>query len=218
MADLLALPWYRERIGGHQEVMIGYSDSAKDAGRLTPTGRCTARRKRSSPPASGRRPADALSRPRRQHRTRRRADVSRDSVAAARLDSRDAARHRAGRDDPGEVRPRRHRDADARGVHDRHARSDGRAAAGAGPSGARAWIRSPLAPGRRIAVVYEEPRFIPYFRTATPEPELTRSTSAAVRRAARRVAASRACARSRGSSPGRRPDCCCLRGSASRMR
>ena len=35
MAELLALPWYRERISGHQEIMIGYSDSAKDAGRLS---------------------------------------------------------------------------------------------------------------------------------------------------------------------------------------
>ncbi len=32
--QLLALPWYRERIKGRQEVMIGYSDSAKDVGRL----------------------------------------------------------------------------------------------------------------------------------------------------------------------------------------
>jgi phosphoenolpyruvate carboxylase len=31
---LLAIPWYHTRIAGHQEVMIGYSDSAKDAGRL----------------------------------------------------------------------------------------------------------------------------------------------------------------------------------------
>ena len=31
---LLSIPEYRERIGGRQEVMIGYSDSAKDGGRL----------------------------------------------------------------------------------------------------------------------------------------------------------------------------------------
>jgi phosphoenolpyruvate carboxylase len=31
---LLGLEWYRARIGGRQEVMIGYSDSAKDVGRL----------------------------------------------------------------------------------------------------------------------------------------------------------------------------------------
>jgi len=34
MANLLDLPWYRARIGGRLEVMIGYSDSSKDGGRL----------------------------------------------------------------------------------------------------------------------------------------------------------------------------------------
>jgi len=34
MRDLLGIDWYRERCGGRQEVMIGYSDSAKDGGRL----------------------------------------------------------------------------------------------------------------------------------------------------------------------------------------
>jgi phosphoenolpyruvate carboxylase len=31
---LLQIPWYRARIKGRQEVMVGYSDSAKDVGRL----------------------------------------------------------------------------------------------------------------------------------------------------------------------------------------
>ena len=34
MDALLSLPWYRERTGSSVEVMIGYSDSAKDGGRL----------------------------------------------------------------------------------------------------------------------------------------------------------------------------------------
>lgn len=32
---LLAIDWYRRRINGRQEVMVGYSDSAKDVGRLS---------------------------------------------------------------------------------------------------------------------------------------------------------------------------------------
>ncbi len=32
---LMTIEWYRRRIGGRQEVMVGYSDSAKDVGRLS---------------------------------------------------------------------------------------------------------------------------------------------------------------------------------------
>ncbi|MGD8862731.1 MAG: phosphoenolpyruvate carboxylase [Myxococcales bacterium] len=34
VGELLDQPWYRDRIGGRLEIMIGYSDSAKDGGRL----------------------------------------------------------------------------------------------------------------------------------------------------------------------------------------
>lgn len=35
MQQLFSIPWYQNRIQGKQEVMIGYSDSAKDAGQLS---------------------------------------------------------------------------------------------------------------------------------------------------------------------------------------
>lgn len=35
MRRLFAIPWYFHRIAGKQEIMVGYSDSAKDGGRLT---------------------------------------------------------------------------------------------------------------------------------------------------------------------------------------
>jgi phosphoenolpyruvate carboxylase len=35
LSDLLSVPEYREAIDGHQEVMVGYSDSSKDIGRFS---------------------------------------------------------------------------------------------------------------------------------------------------------------------------------------
>ncbi|HEU4584016.1 MAG TPA: phosphoenolpyruvate carboxylase [Polyangiaceae bacterium] len=35
MRQLFQMPWYRSHIEGQQEIMVGYSDSAKDGGRLT---------------------------------------------------------------------------------------------------------------------------------------------------------------------------------------
>ena len=35
MRELFQMPWYKARINGQQEIMVGYSDSAKDGGRLT---------------------------------------------------------------------------------------------------------------------------------------------------------------------------------------
>ena len=138
-------PWYRapdRRPAGSDGRLLRFGEGRRPArgelGALPGAGghrrRVRARRGR----------ADAVPRPRRQRRPRRRPDLPGDPVAAARVDRRPAARHRAGRDDPGAVRPARHRRADAGGLHDRDARGDARAAgARRGRSGATRWSGSP---------------------------------------------------------------------------
>lgn len=42
---LLSIEWYKQAINGHQEIMIGYSDSAKDAGFCVLIGRNIGRKK-----------------------------------------------------------------------------------------------------------------------------------------------------------------------------
>ena len=41
IGDLLAIPWYRDRIQGRQEIMVGYSDSSKEAGRFEAAMACS---------------------------------------------------------------------------------------------------------------------------------------------------------------------------------
>jgi phosphoenolpyruvate carboxylase len=51
MDTLLAEPWYRARTAGRQEVMIGYSDSARTSAAWPPAGSSSRRRRPWSPPA-----------------------------------------------------------------------------------------------------------------------------------------------------------------------
>ena len=202
--------------------MVGYSDSAKDIGRLAAAWELY---KAQEPIVDGlpraRRAADALSRPRRQRRAAAAGPTHLGHpVAAARIGRRHAARHRAGRDDPGQVRSAWHRASHARGVHDGDARGDARAAA---PPVAPEWRetmdrlsarRARRASGASSTTTRGSS---PYFRAATPEAELDALHIGS--RPARRAAAGRArrrCARFPGSSPGCRRACSCRPGSASK--
>ena len=103
---LLALPWYRARCEGRQEVMVGYSDSAKDGGRLAASWALLQGAGRSSVPASRAGVELTLFHG-------RGGSVGRGGgpthlaihVAAARIGRRPAARHRARRDGAGQLRP-----------------------------------------------------------------------------------------------------------------
>jgi phosphoenolpyruvate carboxylase len=147
---LFQLPWYRARIAGHQEVMVGYSDSAKDAGRFAAAWALyRAQEQIVGLPAAPRSP-DAVPRPRRQRGARRRSHPPGYSIVATRLSQRAAARHRTGRDDSGQIRPDRHRRPDDGGLHDSDTRSDAWAGATARAGVAR---RDGPAVGTRALVV-----------------------------------------------------------------
>ncbi len=219
---LLALDWYRERIGGRQEVMIGYSDSAKDVGRL----------------AAGwalHKAQEAVVETCRKHGVAvtlfhgRGGSVGRGGgpthlaidVAAPRLRGRHAPRHRAGRNDPGALRPSRHCPADDGGLYDRRRWSV--AGAGVAAAGGMACTdgigsHAPRSEAYR-GHVHEDPRFLDYFHAATPEAELA-ELNIGSRPARRRQGAlgGLVCGRSRGSLRGRKYACCLAPGSASRPR
>ena len=86
-----------------------------------------------------------------------------------------------------QVRPARHRRADARGLHDGDARGDARCRRAArAATGARRWSGSPRSRAAPTArVVYDDPRFLDVLpRRDAGARAATRATSAAARRAA----------------------------------
>ena len=123
---LLDIPEYRALLGSRQEVMIGYSDSAREIGRFSAAWSLyRAQEDIVAACRAPRRGGHAVPWPRRDGRSGRRTDVTGDP--SSRPDrSMAPARDRTGRDDPGEVRPGRNRAADARGLYHRHAREDAR--------------------------------------------------------------------------------------------
>ena len=133
----------------------------------------------------------AVSRPRRQRRPRRRArPIMALQSQPSGLDRRHAARHRAGRDDPGAVRPAGHRRC-ARWRSTRAGRSSRGCVAGAAAAARVARVHGAAArrrAARCIAATFtSDPRVPRVLPRATPLAELEESTSAAVRRARKRA-------------------------------
>ncbi len=221
------VPWYRERIGGHQEVMIGYSDSAKDAGRFSAA--WVLYRAQEEIVAACERHGIGLT-----LFHGRGGSIGRGGGPTylaiqsqpPQASNAPASDHRAGRDDRGEVRAGRHRGPRTLEVYT--------------PAMLEATVAPPPAPRaewrdaagsprrrrarRRIAPSCTRPRgssttFAPRLRSR--ELGAVNIGSRPARRPARRsrrAGVESRCARFRGSSPGRRRGCCCPPGSASRMR
>ena len=165
MRAWLALPEVAAmtRARGHQEVMVGYSDSNKDGGYLTSVwslqpgdarAGCRVRRKRHG--------AAALPRPRRRGRARRRLVLRRDPRPAARHGAGPHPHHRAGRGDRRQIRHARERRGQSRGdgVGDaaRLAGARRRSSAQERRASRRRWTRSRRRPSRPIAGSSTRPR------------------------------------------------------------
>ena len=199
------------RAAARQPIMIGFSDSNKDGGYLTANWELhLAQRALAALCKRARRPADAVPRPRRDGRPRRRADQPRDPRAAAGVGGRPAPAHRAGRvghqplrqPPPGAPAPRA---AGPRGAARQRQAPDART-----PSRGGAWEQAldelaPLAEQRLPRPGARAPETLRYFYAATPLDEIGRLNIGSRPLAAlRRPRTSPTCARSRGCSPGRR--------------
>jgi phosphoenolpyruvate carboxylase len=121
LARLLTIDTYRRRIADRQEVMVGYSDSAKDVGRLTAGWELFKAQEAIVATCARLGVRVTLFHGRGwQRRTGRRSHLSGAAVAAARLHPGRTAGDGAGRDDSGAVRPARPGPAHARSVHKRY--------------------------------------------------------------------------------------------------
>ena len=175
MSDLLAIPRYRDRINGHQEVMIGYSDSAKDAGRMSADWAlyCAQEEVVSACEKSG------------VHLTLfhgRGGSIGRGggpTYLAIQSQPPGSVRGTLRATEQGEMMQAKFGLVDiAIRTLEVYTTATLEAAVAPQPSPKPEWRACmDQVAGRARAtyrsVVYEEPRFIPYFRTATPEPELT---------------------------------------------
>ena len=145
-----------------------------------------------------------------------------DPRAAAGRAARPAEAHRAGRDDRVQVRPARPRVLEPRvGARGDAARRVPRAHRRRPPAGAEALVAAPRRPlARRLPRARRRSRASSTSSAASRRSTSSRcSTSARGPRAGPRAPTiSRRCARSRGSSPGRRIAACCRRGTAAAPR
>ncbi len=221
---LLSIPWYRDRVmqnEGRLEVMVGYSDSAKDVGRLAAAWELY-------------KAQESIVETSRAHGV----PVTLFHGRGGSVGRGGGPTHLAIRSQPpgsidgtlrvteqGEMIQAKfglpgHRAAHARGLHDGNARGDARRA---GAGRARVASRDGSVVGKRARRVSPHrlrrpalPRLLPH-RDAR-----SRARCDAHRQPARQPRSARArcrrSARSRGSSPGCRRGCCCRHGSASKKR
>ncbi len=174
--DLLNIPWYRDRIQGRQEVMIGYSDSAKDTGRLSADWLlyCAQEQVVAACEAAG------------VHLTLfhgRGGSIGRGggpTYLAIQSQPPGSIRGTLRATEQGEMLQAKFGLVDiAIRTLEVYTTATLEAAVAPQPAPKQEWRAcmdelASQARGTYRSVVYEEPRFIPYFRTATPEPELTR--------------------------------------------
>ena len=173
MSQLLNIDWYRGFIRGKQMVMIGYSDSAKDAGVMAASGAVSGAGRVNQDLRKGGHCADPVPRPRRHYRSRRRACAGGAAFTAAGQSERRPARYRAGE----MIRFKYGLPEVAIASLSLYTSAILEANLLPPPEPKSEWRSimdqlSDVSCGIYRGYVRENPDFVPYFRSATPEQEL----------------------------------------------